>query len=163
MRSAVPSLKFHRITSSRFNVNAGLEIPESISDRGIVFFFHIYEIRSLTRSAHPGLTRICLCFYYNERKRNAFLCRRICGSRGKMIFYSWVLRGGQRWKHKGKQPREEDKHFTHCLFIKTGCSLFQSHNTQTSFWSFHNSCVLERLAGKQRIDWTRLHKVFRCS
>lgn len=48
-RSALPSLKFHRITSSRFNVNAGMEIPESVSDRGIVFFFHIYEIRSITR------------------------------------------------------------------------------------------------------------------
>jgi len=32
-------------------------------------FFHIYEIRSLTRSDDPGLTRICLCFHYNEKEK----------------------------------------------------------------------------------------------
>ncbi len=150
MRSAVPSLKFHRITSSRFNVNAGPEIPGSVSDCGIVFFFHIYEIRSLTLSAHPGLTRIWQCFYYNERKRNAFLCRRICDSWREMIFYTWELRGGQRWEHKGKQP-EEDKHFTHCLFIKTGCSFSRTAHTNTILIISQELCATQ--TQRKAEDW----------
>ncbi len=147
MRSAVPSLKFHRITSSRFNVNAGPEIPESVSDRGIVFFFHIYEIRSLTLSAHPGLTRIWLCFYYNERKRNAFLCRRIC--RNDFLFLGVKRRPTVRTQRK--TTREEDKHFTRCLFIKTGCSFSRTAHTNTILIISQELCATE--TRRKAEDW----------